>query len=142
MRIIVPSNNQYAEDFIQWLIKKLQSRILLTLDLKKIYPLNKYQKDKKIFKAHSDKSPDIDFHDVLRKGISSITYRQVKDNWIIYIPENISYKGYFTTLYALCRFVDKGNYDISGYSILSKNFNHVAANISKYYNLFLKMFVL
>lgn len=142
MRVIIPINNQYAEDFIQWLVKRLKSNILLQLDLRKLYPFIAYQKDKKVFKSYNADEPPINFESVIKHVVKSITYKKVKDNWIIYIPENTPYKGYFTTLYALCRFIDKGNSEVQGYSIFSNNFNGVAANVSKYYNQFLKMFVL
>ena len=142
MRIIIPVNNQYAEDFIQWLIKKIKSNILLQLDLRKLYPVVAYQKEKKIFKPQANDELPINFESVVKHVVKSITYKKVKDNWIIYIPQNTPYKGYFTTLYALCRFIDKGNSEVKGYPIFSNTFNGVAANISKYYNQFLKMFVL
>lgn len=142
MRILIPVTTHYAEDFIQWLVKHIKSQILLSLDLRNLYPATMYQKKHKLFKAHDDSQKALDFTAAIQQGVSLITYRQVKDNWIIEVPQNNPYNGYFTTIYTLCKFVDSGCNELRGYPIFTKTFKGVAANVSKYYAQFLQEFVL
>lgn len=142
MRVIIPVTTHYAEDFIQWLIKRIKSKILLRLNLKKLYSATVYQKKFKRFEPYNNTVDPIDFVQVIKQGVSLITYKRVKDNWIIYIPESQVYEGYYASVYTLCKFVDNGCSDLKGYPIFTKTLKGVAANISKYYAQFLQEFVL
>lgn len=142
MRIIIPVTTQYAEDFIEWLIRRIKSNIFLSLDLKKLYTFQTYQKNVKVFKPHNNTKNELDFQSALMTGVKSITYKKVRNNWIIYVPNNIPYKGYYATILSVCKFIDSGNSEVRGYPIFTQIFNGVTTNLSKYYNQFLKEFVL
>lgn len=142
MRIIIPVTTEYAEDFIQWLVERIKGMIFLSLNMKKLKSFEMYQKDEEIFKPHTKESGNLNFKKAILKGIKSINYTRIKDNWIISIPQNKPYPGYYATIYSICKFVNNGNMDIQGYNLFSKVFIRVKTNLTKYYNQFLREYVL
>ena len=135
MRILIPITDEYDDEFILWLLEKIQSEMLQSLNIKKLEPFVKYQANHNVFKPTSSDN-QIDFVKCVIAGIKLLTYRKVKDRWIIYMREDVLYPNYFAKVYSICKFINYGLSDIKGYPIFTDTLNRVSAQITKYYNRF------
>lgn len=138
----IPVTTEYAQDFIEWLIGKIQYIILRDIDWKKLKPFSDYQEHTKLFNPMNTHQKKIDFHEVVMLGIQNLSYIQVKDTWIISIKQDISYPGYYARVYDICKFINYGLLQVKGYPIFTEAFNTVNNDLSKYYSMFLAELVL
>ena len=135
MRILIPITDEYDDEFIFWLLEKIQTEMLQSLNIKKLEPFVKYQTENKIFKPMTSSSK-IDFVNCVIAGIRLFTYKKIKDNWIIYMKENVLYPNHFAKVDSICKFINYGLSDIKGYPVFTDTLNRVSAQITKYYNRF------
>lgn len=142
MRLIIPQTKEYDEFFIEWLVNRIRVEILRSISLQKIKVYSVYQQEHKIFKPQGNNTKEIDFVKVMIKGANSFRYKKVKNNWIIYMREDIQYPGYFVNVYSLCKWVSYGVSDLKGYPLLPEILNTIQTKLKWYYTLFLSEYIL
>ena len=143
MRLIVLENPEYDDNFIEWLLERVKGEIVKSINVKKLRSFDIIQNNLNIFTPrYKSKSLNVDFVKTVFTGVKLLTYKKVKNAWIIYMKEDVVHPYYFATIYSLCKFVNYGRNDIKGYPIFTKAFNRVSAQITKYYKMYLRELLL
>lgn len=143
MRLVIEATDDYDSDFIAWLVEVVKVELMLSINSQRIRTFDVLQEDFEWFKPRiPQKHHRLDFLASIIKGIQNLTYKRVKDAWIIYIPFTMIHPYYFTTIYSICKFVNYGCNAVRGYPIFTKTFNRVSTKISKYYNRYLDEYII
>lgn len=121
--------------FISKLIYRIKNKIIVSIDNKKLLKLNEYLNNNPVYKNIYNKH--IDAKKIIIEAANSLQFNQNSSNYIIYINPNIYAHGLDRVkLNSLCKLINFGNVEITGYSIFTDIFKYFADNIQDYLDLY------
>ena len=129
-------NNSIELDFIKWIKDKIKDKILSDLNIKKLDIWTNYINEQQIYKSIYKKK--VNCLDVILAGIYNLIYKYTFDGFVIMINPNINLPGFDRVKIAsICKLINYGNQDISGYHIFTDIFEYFANNINEYLKIYL-----
>lgn len=133
---IIDPNNQLDHPFIKWLIKQIQKYCISHMRADKLKRWDTYFSTKQfrsIYKKH------IKARDILTAGIYNLTYIHAGEAIQIQINPNTNMVGFDRIkISSLCRLINYGNQEISGYPILTDVFQHFSEEFTTYLEAYIR----
>ena len=128
--------NIIDRSFIEWVKEKIRDKIISDIDPKKLIAwdefLNSYPEYKSIYKKR------ISALDVITAGAMNLDYSSSASNIYIFINRNIFMPGLDRIkVESICKLINFGNQESSGYPIFTNTFEYFAKNISTYIDRYL-----
>lgn len=123
------------DGFIEFIIKRIfPSRLLSILDERKLSAWDEYlfEEKKGNFNLGNLKSTK----DVIKCGISNLTYTTYGGDYIIRISDVAVISGTMTKILPVCKLIEYGNTEIAGYPIFSKVIDKIKSELELYHNMY------
>lgn len=130
MRLVINKEKDIDENFIQYLIKKIQEKILASINSKKLIKWDKYLLN--IFNNKLIKK--VNTKEIFLIGLHYLEYIETKENFIIQINPNVKYRDTNFTILSLIKLINYGCVGIQGYPIISNTFEEFQKKIKIYKN--------
>lgn len=142
MRLILPVNSEYDDDFVEWLLNHIRRSILSYINIRKLAVFQDHLESSPLIKSKLGLSEHLPLlTDVVIQSVYLIQYRKVNDRYIIELNPSIRVNGTKAKVAALCRLVNYGGFTLRGYPIYSNVFNHFKTNANRYYKRYLRQFI-
>lgn len=129
-------DNLLDNKFIIWLKTKIRNKILADLDTDKLIKWDNYFNDNPVYKSIYKKQ--IQSIDIITAGASNLIHSDQDELINICINPNVYTPGLDRIkLLTICKLINYGNQELSGYPIFTNTFEYFSDNIQKYVNLYL-----
>ena len=124
-------DNILDKDFIDWLKIKIRDRFLMELNIEKLKRWDEFFNSNPVYKSIYKKR--INTKDLLVAGILNLECTQANSSYILSINQNAYVPGLDRIKIAtVCKLVNYGNLEISGYPIFTDILEYFADNIVEY----------
>lgn len=124
--------------FITWLMVQIRNKVIIETNLKKLERWDEYFNSENVYKSIYKKR--ILTKDIITAGISNLCYQLTEDGFDISINPNIYTPGLDRIkLLSICKLINFGNQQISGYPIFTNIFQEVADSINDYVEKYLNI---
>lgn len=132
MNLVIEDKRELlGDDFSSWLIDKMKIHFYSILDKNKLIRWDKYLNETETIKKIYDIT--LSSEKILKDGIESLVCDRFPQCLVIHIDRTQLVFGlYYTKLESLCKLINYGNSQISGYPILSEVFQEFVDNIDTY----------
>ena len=139
MKLAIFDANELIDiDFIKWLILRIRNTIIQNINNDKLKKWDEFFNSSTVYKNIYKKK--ISTRDIIISGACNLTYLTTESEFIIQINPNIFTPGLDRVkLNAICKLINFGNLEISGYKIFTDVFNKFALEISDYVDLYLSI---
>lgn len=128
--------NILTENFMRWLDIQIRNKFLDTLDDNKLKNWDIFFNNQTVYKSIYKKK--ISTKDILTAGITNLLHASAGTQVFITINPNINMPSFNQVkVKTLCKLINFGNQDISGYPIFTDIFNYFADNLQEYLELYL-----
>ena len=131
MKLLVPIDvAKDDENFINFIISIVPDVISIRFNNGKALAFDKKVDEANLYNVK------FDTRSIIFTGVRHLEYRKEKDGFRIFIREHIPIIRYNQDLDSLCRFINYGNTEITGYSIISDVFTEISKNINRYKSIY------
>ena len=135
---IIDPNNILDRSFINWLCIQIRNEVVTNINLKKLEKWDKYFNSENVYKSIYKKK--ISTRDLIVAGISNLYYQTSEDGfWISINPNKLTPGLDRIKLETICKTINFGNQQITGYPIFTNTFQEVADNITTYVEKYMKI---
>lgn len=139
MKLAIFDANEIIDiDFIKWLILRIRNTIIQNINNDKLKKWDEFFNSSTVYKNIYKKK--ISTRDIIISGACNLTYLATESEFIIQINPNIFTPGLDRVkLSSVCKLINFGNLEISGYKIFTDVFDKFALEISDYVDLYLSI---
>ena len=128
MQLRLDCSSKVDSGFINFLIKQIKEYVKSIVDLKRLSVFDKYLSDEL---GITDTALDI-----INLALNNLCYKKSSKSYIISINNNTNLQNNVAKLYDVCKLINFGNLQISGYPIFTKTFNYFEKNANIYLSLY------
>lgn len=133
MNLIINNPDGYdLSGFCDWLIPKIQSEILISVDIKKLAKFDVFIYNK------LNLGVNLDSYDIIKWSLNLIKWTKHKDNYEIYLDKNITIPGTYITFYNIIKLIDNGNLSLAPYPIYTNTMEKFAIKLPEYFDSYLE----
>ena len=139
MKLAIFDANEIIDiDFIKWLILRIRNTIIQNINNDKLKKWDEFFNSSTVYKNIYKKK--ISTRDIIISGACNLTYLATESEFIIQVNPNIFTPGLDRVkLSSVCKLINFGNLEISGYKIFTDVFDKFALEISDYVDLYLSI---
>ena len=130
MNIIIKNTNKYDSNFVNWLIEKIKSYLLMFDDFSRYKQIEEYINSNIL---RSKKYRYLSMHDIF--FIAAASYECINYGSTAIIQINPYIKIYNTNIKVIdiCKILNYGSISVKGIDIFSQIANHIKLNLNNYY---------
>lgn len=133
---ITDPNKILDRPFINWLCIQIRDKVIVDLDLNKLINWDNYFNSEIVYKSIYKKK--ISTRDVIIAGVSNLIYQLSDSGFFISINPNIFTPGLDRIkLLTICKTINFGNQQITGYPIFTNTFQYIADHLNEYMERFM-----
>lgn len=120
-----------GKSFIEWLAIQIRNKVIKEININKLIRWDEYFNSETVYKSIYKKK--ISTKDIITAGICNLYYQTSETGFWIKINPNIFTPGLDRIkLDTICRLINYGNQQISGYPIFTTVFEDIAQHINEY----------
>ena len=139
MKLVIQKNSKVTYQFIMWLVNNIIRPIIIRCARsKQLVVATIFLRSLDIVKFKPTRKNLVTAQEVVICAAKNIQVKNTKEAFIITISDTDLLPGTYTKVLLLCNLINNGCLGYSGYPIFTRIFRHVAANLERYYKVYLK----
>lgn len=135
MELYINKKDVADRGFVEFLINKIiPSRLESIIDDRKLVAWDEYffEEHKGEFNLGNLKNT----RDIIRYGVQNFTYTTYGGDYIVEINNLSVIKGTSTKILPICKLINYGNTEVTGYGIFSKTIEKIKQELELYHNMY------
>ena len=132
MKLVLHDKDRIVDDdFCEWLVSRISTKLIANLDRKKLSTWDKYINDSDEFKKLYNKTYSAE--KIIYFAASKLVFNNIDGKITIELDPNVIIPGFDRLkLITFCKSLNYGSLKIKGYPIFTDTFNYFKENITQY----------